>query len=296
MLQSLLQKKIIMPGDTYHKHKPCMSSLIYEMAKYAQACSSENYSKLVTMEEKSNRVEHFYMNLPDSSTNSWFKLYKVVALVQVHSCSCERAFSKLRLALKNKQVLRDAVEASLMLRFNKSRDIAKGCHDSDVDDDNESVHCDDEEEEKYGLSDNESNNEGSDYGDDIGNYDDRNKYDYMDDVDCNKESSFESAHDPLLGDIINSIEKLKLPVTNKIVSVEKTGITVNLFGDIPDTGEKNKLIRCSFCQKICTTTFDKSTHEGFCMSAPGRTTAEKGINFHIGSYMRYVHIYIYVHR
>jgi hypothetical protein len=263
-----------------------MNSLLKEMGRFAQLCSSENYSKLETMKQKSDRVEKFYMNLPDLSINSWYLLYKLLALLQAHSCTAERGFAVLSKALTNKCTLRDVVEARLMMRFNKERNIAMD-YDSYNEDDNDSVHSDnDNDVEKNSLSGSELDSEGSSHGNDVGKYGDRNDFEESNYDDDDKNNSFESAEDPVLGDITNSIEKLKLPATNEIIPGEKTGITLKLFTDEPDTDEKIKLIRCCFCQKICTTQFDKSLHEKFCKSDPAKGTAEIGIQFQIELYIR----------
>lgn len=305
ILQSLVEKHLIMPGDTKHNHKPCINSLLKEMGSFAEACSLENYSKLDHMKKKSERLEQFYMNLPNrSAMHSWYLLYAVVALLQSHSCAAERGFSKLKIAMKNKQCLEDGVEASLMMMFNKDRNIAM---DLGIDEDGDSIHSDDDGDHYEGISGGESENDCSDHGNDIGNYCFRNDaevsvidkdYDNNDENSphYSNEHSFDSADDRIIHDITDSIEKLKLPETNGVLSGEKSVVTVQLFRDVPDTIDKNTSFSCTHCKRFCTTQFDKKSHETFCPSDPNRKTAEKGIKCRIEPYMQLcmiMHVLLY---
>lgn len=149
--------------------RPSAADLRREMTRYAEAAKRVDYSGY-RFRKKCRAVESFWAGrLENCLFASWRKLAFELFLVQASSASAERAFSRLKLALRTASQGEDIARAAVRAVSNKPRDLAKesrqAVSDSDDDDkisdsdsdDDELV--DDDEEEVVVLDDDDDEDE-----------------------------------------------------------------------------------------------------------------------------------------
>jgi len=125
------------------------------MVQYAEAAKRVNYSGY-RFRKKCRAVESFWAGrLENCLFPSWRKLAFQLFLVQASSASAERAFSRLKRALRTASQGEDIARAAVMAASNKPRDLAKESMQADDDNGDDKISDSDSDSDDDALVDDE---------------------------------------------------------------------------------------------------------------------------------------------